>query len=676
MPRQSLIKVRRGTAAEWNSANPVLDEGELGFATDTGEMKIGNGSDSWLMRKHAGSDADTAKLSQLATGYRGYFQIANSGEISSKVNNYQINTLENTEYVPSEGDHVLVSSGVARDSFFFYNEAQSDWTLGADAYGVAELAQDVNEIIVDNVVLEGEVTNLIETQCFETESVLYNTNLSVYADGAAGSPDPLNQQAGWYFQNSGGSNKINWYYVANINPEAIMTLDSFRGQYMVVTIRSTVDVPFFNVYTARQFNGGDAGSWYRSRLTYSNLSAFAGRNVGDQVLLYWGVDPAAYLDMPHIECTLDGASSSGPAGSEESLLTASVSTSSNVAAGNYAFVCNNFGYVNANHRKDYILEAQSDLSDITANINDIGDNVLALTTGRFFRGFMSDAAEVQAVTTPIEKSYVINNDTNTVWQYQSAAWTDTGVSASAPQAIASAEEAAQSDLILVPESGALTIETTAFTRVIHIGTGDQGYEMYGGSNYNRGGIKTAEKIHNAAEWFEFNNLQLGLNNAFNGMGITKAGTTASGSDSGTSQDVGGSLSNYEDDLFDGVNSSSKGVYFWVGFTNSGLWTVGGSVILTNHAAFANSDLFSGGGQFRIGIDADGKMKAQFWCNNANGWVTCAYTSGNADVHPEGYKWCWRPYRQYAQINQLPVSRTLQSGSNGGALPAYADTLLC
>jgi hypothetical protein len=41
------IQVRRGTAAQWTSANPTLAAGEWGFETDTGKVKIGNGSTAW-----------------------------------------------------------------------------------------------------------------------------------------------------------------------------------------------------------------------------------------------------------------------------------------------------------------------------------------------------------------------------------------------------------------------------------------------------------------------------------------------------------------------------------------------------------------------------------------------------------------------------------------------------
>lgn len=47
MPRQDLIKLRRGTADEWTTANPTLSAGEYGFETDTRRSKIGDGSTAW-----------------------------------------------------------------------------------------------------------------------------------------------------------------------------------------------------------------------------------------------------------------------------------------------------------------------------------------------------------------------------------------------------------------------------------------------------------------------------------------------------------------------------------------------------------------------------------------------------------------------------------------------------
>jgi len=41
------MQQRRGTAAEWTSANPVLAPGEIGLETDTGRFKIGDGAKLW-----------------------------------------------------------------------------------------------------------------------------------------------------------------------------------------------------------------------------------------------------------------------------------------------------------------------------------------------------------------------------------------------------------------------------------------------------------------------------------------------------------------------------------------------------------------------------------------------------------------------------------------------------
>lgn len=41
------IQNRRGTASEWTAANPTLASGEIGYETDTGKFKIGDGSTAW-----------------------------------------------------------------------------------------------------------------------------------------------------------------------------------------------------------------------------------------------------------------------------------------------------------------------------------------------------------------------------------------------------------------------------------------------------------------------------------------------------------------------------------------------------------------------------------------------------------------------------------------------------
>ena len=42
-----IISFRPDTASNWSSKNPVLSQGEGAFETDTGNMKIGDGSTAW-----------------------------------------------------------------------------------------------------------------------------------------------------------------------------------------------------------------------------------------------------------------------------------------------------------------------------------------------------------------------------------------------------------------------------------------------------------------------------------------------------------------------------------------------------------------------------------------------------------------------------------------------------
>ena len=77
MPQGNPIYLRRGTAATWLSVNPTLDEGEQGLETDTGLVKIGNGTSAWDVLPYskvsshaashgsAGSDPITVAQSQV-----------------------------------------------------------------------------------------------------------------------------------------------------------------------------------------------------------------------------------------------------------------------------------------------------------------------------------------------------------------------------------------------------------------------------------------------------------------------------------------------------------------------------------------------------------------------------------------------------------------------------------
>ena len=74
------IQVRRGTAAQWTSATPTLASGEWGYETDTGKIKIGNGSTAWSSLSYFGNTGTVTSIT-AGTGLSGG-TITTSGTVS------------------------------------------------------------------------------------------------------------------------------------------------------------------------------------------------------------------------------------------------------------------------------------------------------------------------------------------------------------------------------------------------------------------------------------------------------------------------------------------------------------------------------------------------------------------------------------------------------------------
>jgi hypothetical protein len=65
MARISLFQVRRDTAANWTSANPVLASGEQGLETDTRLFKFGDGVTTWSALQYASADGGASAFEEL-----------------------------------------------------------------------------------------------------------------------------------------------------------------------------------------------------------------------------------------------------------------------------------------------------------------------------------------------------------------------------------------------------------------------------------------------------------------------------------------------------------------------------------------------------------------------------------------------------------------------------------
>lgn len=97
-----------------------------------------------------------------------------------------------------------------------------------------------------------------------------NDNQGVYADESAPQADP-NGDAGWYFINASAGDKVNYYFYADGGAASqSYTMDDLRSLEAVTKLYKTSTDYFFNIYTLRENDGNDAGSFYRSRITLTS----------------------------------------------------------------------------------------------------------------------------------------------------------------------------------------------------------------------------------------------------------------------------------------------------------------------------------------------------------------------------------------------------------------------
>lgn len=107
----TLIQFRRGNAAAWTDADPVLAVGELGYEADTGKWKIGNGSTHWVSLPYATAEATWASITgKPAVIAAGATQADARAAIGAGTSSLALGTTSNTakagNYAPTSGEIV------------------------------------------------------------------------------------------------------------------------------------------------------------------------------------------------------------------------------------------------------------------------------------------------------------------------------------------------------------------------------------------------------------------------------------------------------------------------------------------------------------------------------------------------------------------------------------------
>ena len=96
----SIIQIRRDTAANWTSANPILAQGELGLETDTLKIKAGDGSTAWTSASYLIDTGGYAAYSDTTANFTGTLQNGGSNvvvdsDIGSTVQAFDADTTKN-----------------------------------------------------------------------------------------------------------------------------------------------------------------------------------------------------------------------------------------------------------------------------------------------------------------------------------------------------------------------------------------------------------------------------------------------------------------------------------------------------------------------------------------------------------------------------------------------------
>ena len=121
------IQVRRDTSANWTSLNPTLSSGEIGYETNTGKFKIGNGSTLWSALDYfldssdlsgylTASSASTTYLAQASASTTYLTQSSASTTYlteSSASTTYLTQTSASTTYLTATTPQVVLSAVTA-----------------------------------------------------------------------------------------------------------------------------------------------------------------------------------------------------------------------------------------------------------------------------------------------------------------------------------------------------------------------------------------------------------------------------------------------------------------------------------------------------------------------------------------------------------------------------------
>ena len=201
-----------------------------------------------------------------------------------------------------------------------------------------------------------EVAN-ISTDAASNSTLIVNTDRRIYSEGVPGVENPNPSSGGWYHR-TGNGDYIRWnFWSPKPNAYSGNTLgDLVNGWCLFTPWSATTEYPYIQLYTLPKLGGGNAASWYRSRVTYSRASEV--HTPGTPVLLWFGSqEPTVFQGVPRRQMTLDAFSTQGPQGADEVIFSNYLSTSTGTFDGAYDFSTTGYGVRMGSTDYNYALYA-------------------------------------------------------------------------------------------------------------------------------------------------------------------------------------------------------------------------------------------------------------------------------------------------------------------------------
>jgi hypothetical protein len=178
------IQFRRGTAAEWTSANPTLAAGELGYETDTAKFKLGDGANTWSSLDYAGINQDdiNAAIANVIDSAPGALDTLNElaaainddanffTTISGNIANAESNAISYTNTYVSDYSNVTTNIHGIADT--------ADLVVSGDLVGLA------TESYVANAVSQHDQDTTNVHGISNTANLAYSADVTLEIDGA------------------------------------------------------------------------------------------------------------------------------------------------------------------------------------------------------------------------------------------------------------------------------------------------------------------------------------------------------------------------------------------------------------------------------------------------------------------------------------------------------------